>query len=256
VSNPPPYSDSGTGEGGEELPARARRDAIDNGLSIAATNAPAIAGAGPQRGGGGGDLHRAAGRSELEPLLAEIRACRACAGELPHEPRPVVRVFPETQLLICGQAPGRRVHESGLPFDDPSGDRLRGWLGVDRETFYGDPRIGVAAMAFCYPGTDPRGGDYPPPPRCAGLWRPRLLDALANVELTLLVGLHAIEWSVGRPAARSMTGAVAAWREHLPRAIPLPHPSWRNTAWLSRNPWFEAEVVPFLKGRVSDILGR
>jgi len=127
----------------------------------------------------------------LETLLADIRACRACAHELPHEPRPVVRVGAGTRLLICGQAPGRRVHESGLPFDDPSGDRLRGWLGVDRETFYEHPAFGVAAMAFCFPGTDPRGGDYPPPPRCATLWRRRLLDSLPNVELTLLVGGHA-----------------------------------------------------------------
>ena len=193
-------------------------------------------------------------RVSLEPLLAEIRSCRACAGELPHEPRPVVRVFPETRLLICGQAPGRRVHESGLPFDDASGDRLRGWLGVNREAFYGDPRIGTAAMAFCFPGTDPKGGDYPPPPRCAELWRPRLMEALANVELTLLVGSHAMQWTLGRRAARSMTGTVEAWREHLPRAITLPHPSWRNTGWLRRNPWFEAEVVPYLRGRVSEIL--
>ena len=109
----------------------------------------------------------------LDAVLADIRACRACAAELPHEPRPVVRVGPETRVLICGQAPGRRVHESGLPFDDPSGDRLRAWMGLDRETFYGHPAIGVAAMAFCFPGTDPKGGDYPPPARCASLWRPK-----------------------------------------------------------------------------------
>lgn len=197
-----------------------------------------------------------AGEAELGPVLAEIRACRACAGELPHEPRPVVRVFPETRLLICGQAPGRRVHESGLPFDDPSGDRLRRWLGVDRETFYGDRRIGVAAMAFCYPGTDPKGGDYPPPRRCATLWRPRLMAALPKVELVLLVGGHAIAWKLGGQAARSMTGAVAGWREHLPHAIPLPHPSWRNTAWLRKNPWFEADVVPYLQMRVAQMLAQ
>src|SRR5436189_5175425 len=130
----------------------------------------------------------------LAALLAEISACRACAHELPHEPRPVVRVGPQTRLLICGQAPGRRVHESGLPFDDPSGDRLRGWLGVDRATFYGEPAIGVAAMAFCFPGTNPKGGDFPPPKRCAELWRARLLRQLPNVELTLLVGSYAQAW--------------------------------------------------------------
>lgn len=192
----------------------------------------------------------------LAELLNEIRACRACAHELPHEPRPVVRVGPGTRLLICGQAPGRRVHESGLPFDDPSGDRLRGWLGVDRETFYGDARIGVAAMAFCYPGTDPKGGDYPPPPRCAQLWRPRLIAALPQMELTLLVGSHAIAWKLGARARRSMTETVAAWRDYLPSDLPLPHPSWRNTAWLKRHPWFEDEVVPYLRERVRDMLVR
>jgi uracil-DNA glycosylase len=188
----------------------------------------------------------------LDDVLSDIAACRACASELPHEPRPVVRVFPETRLLICGQAPGRRVHESGLPFDDRSGDRLRGWLGVDRETFYGDRRIGVAAMAFCFPGTSPKGGDYPPPRRCAELWRPRLLEALPKVELTLLVGGYAQHWSL--PEARAMTETVASWRAHLPHAVPLPHPSWRNTAWLKRNPWFEDEVAPYLRLRVAEML--
>lgn len=190
----------------------------------------------------------------LDAILQDIRACRACEGELPHEPRPVVRVFPETRLLICGQAPGRRVHESGLPFDDASGDRLRRWLGVDRDAFYGDPRIGVAAMAFCYPGTAPKGGDYPPPRRCSELWRPRLMGALPAVELTLLVGWHAIAWKLGGSAARSMTETVAAWRERLPEAIPLPHPSWRNTGWLKKNPWFEEDVVPYLQARVAEML--
>jgi len=190
----------------------------------------------------------------LDAVLEEIRDCRACAGELLHEPRPVVRVSRETRILICGQAPGRRVHESGLPFDDPSGDRLRAWLGVDRETFYGDARIGVAAMAFCFPGTSPKGGDYPPPKRCAELWRRRLLAELPKVELTLLVGSYAIDWTLGRRG--SMTTTVADWREHLPRAIPLPHPSWRNTGWLKRNPWFELDVTPWLRGRVAEILAR
>src|SRR5580698_3996499 len=147
----------------------------------------------------------------LTGLLTEIRACRACAGELAHEPRPVVRVSAETRLLICGQAPGRRVHESGLPFDDPSGDRLRAWMGVDRATFYDHPAIGVAAMAFCFPGTDPKGGDYPPPARCAQLWRRRLLAELPKVELTLLVGRPAQLWALGRDhAGRSMTETVRA----------------------------------------------
>jgi uracil-DNA glycosylase len=194
------------------------------------------------------------GRMALETLLAEIRACRACAVELAHEPRPVVRVTVETRLLICGQAPGRRVHESGLPFDDPSGERLRAWMGVDRAAFYGHPAIGVAAQAFCYPGTDPAGGDYPPPARCAALWRPRLLAALPKVELTLLVGRPAQLWALGPRAKASMTETVAAWRDYLPAALALPHPSWRNTAWLKRNPWFEDEVAPYLRVRVAEML--
>ena len=191
----------------------------------------------------------------LDALLDEIRACRACAAELPHDPRPVVRVSPATRLLICGQAPGRRVHESGLPFTDPSGDRLRRWMGVDYETFYAAPAIGVAAMAFCFPGTDPKGGDYPPPRRCAALWRPRLVDALPKAELTLLVGGYAQKWALGDRTKANMTQTVAAWREYGPDFLPMPHPSWRNIAWLRRNPWFEDEVVPYLQQRVAHLLG-
>ena len=188
----------------------------------------------------------------LDAVLADIRACRACAPELPHEPRPVVRVGPATRLLICGQAPGRLVHESGLPFTDPSGDRLRRWLGVDYETFYGHPAIGVAAMAFCFPGTNPKGGDFPPPARCAQLWRPQLLERLPNVELTLLVGGYAQGWAL--EGGGSMTDTVRRWREFLPHYLPLPHPSWRNTAWLKKNPWFEEEVTPWLRARVAEML--
>jgi uracil-DNA glycosylase len=190
----------------------------------------------------------------LDVLLDDIRACRACAAELAHEPRPVVRVTAETRLLICGQAPGRRVHESGLPFDDPSGDRLRDWLGVDRETFYGHPAFGVAAMAFCFPGTDPKGGDYPPMPRCAALWRARLSPLLPKVELTLLVGGYAQRWALRERAGRSVAGTVANWRAYLPDFLVLPHPSWRNTAWLKRHPWFEAGVAPYLRHRVRAML--
>lgn len=190
----------------------------------------------------------------LEAVLSDIAACRACAGDLPHEPRPVVRVFAETRLLICGQAPGNRVHHSGLPFTDPSGDRLRKWMGVDYDTFYADRRLGVAAMAFCFPGTNPKGGDFPPPKRCAQLWRPTLLSRLPKVELTLLVGGYAQAWALGDRAKASMTETVAAWREYGPSLLPMPHPSWRNTAWLKRNPWFEDEVAPYLRLRVADIL--
>ncbi len=191
----------------------------------------------------------------LSVLLAEIADCRACAGELAHEPRPVIMVSPDTHILIVGQAPGNRVHQSGRPFTDPSGDRLRDWMGVDAETFYGDPRIGVAAMAFCFPGTNPKGGDYPPPPRCAQLWRPRLMAALDGVELTLLVGGYAQRWALKDRVKGSMTDTVRAWRDYLPDALPLPHPSWRNTAWLKRHPWFCDEITPYLRQRVAAILG-
>ncbi len=190
----------------------------------------------------------------LAGVLAEIAACRACAGEFAHEPRPVVRVSQATRLLICGQAPGRRVHESGLPFDDPSGDRLRGWMGVDRAVFYGHPAIGVAAMAFCYPGTVKGGGDIGPPARCAALWRRPLLAALPNVQLTLLLGRPAQMWALGAEDRGSMDANVRAWRAFLPGRLVLPHPSWRNTAWLARNPWFEAEVTPWLRARVAALL--
>ena len=191
----------------------------------------------------------------LETVLAEIRACRACAREFAHEPRPVVRVSADTRLLICGQAPGRRVHESGLPFDDPSGDRLRRWMGVDRATFYDHPAVGVAAMAFCYPGPDGAGGDRPAPARCAALWRRPLIAALPKVELTLLLGRPAQIWALGEAGRASMGETVRAWRDHLPRFLVMPHPSWRNSGWLKRNPWFEAEVTPYLRGRVAAMVG-
>ncbi len=191
----------------------------------------------------------------LSAVLDDIAACRACAGELPHTPRPVVFVRPEVRLLIAGQAPGRRVHESGLPFTDASGDRLRQWMGIDAATFYGRPEIGVAAMAFCFPGTNPKGGDYPPPRRCAQLWRPQLLAELPKVELTLLVGSYAQDWALGPRAKGNMTETVRAWRDYAPDYLPMPHPSWRNTGWLKRNPWFEAEAAPYLRQRVLEILG-
>ncbi len=190
----------------------------------------------------------------LDALLSEIAACRACADDLPHIPRPVVMVSEHTRLLICGQAPGRRVHESGLPFTDASGLRLREWMGVDEATFYDSGRIGVAAQAFCFPGTSPKGGDYPPPPRCARLWRARLLALLPRVELTLLVGAHAQRWALAEQARASMSETVRAWRAFGPQVIPLPHPSWRNTAWLRANPWFGQELVPHLRARVQEVL--
>jgi len=187
----------------------------------------------------------------LDQIVAEIRACRACA--LPHEPRPVVWVHPRARILIAGQAPGRRVHESGIPWNDPSGDRLRDWLQMDRDAFYDRETIAVAAMGFCFPGTV-KGADLPPRRECAPLWRAKLLPLLKNVRLTLLVGAYAQRYHLGAAVKRTLGETVAAWRGYPANVMPLPHPSWRNSAWLKRNPWFETGVLPELRRRVSSAL--
>ena len=189
----------------------------------------------------------------LARLLREIRACRVCARHLPLGPRPVLRAKASARLLIIGQAPGTKVHESGIPWNDRSGDRLRDWLQLDRETFYDESCIAIMPMGFCYPGVDANGGDRPPREECAPLWHTRVLTLLPRIELTLLVGSYAQKHYLGDRAA-SMTATVRAWREHAPRFIPLPHPSWRNTAWLRRNPWFERELLTDLRERVHDLL--
>ena len=188
-------------------------------------------------------------------IAEDIRRCRLCvdrfaATETGHAPRPVLRARPGARILIAGQAPGMRVHQSGLPFDDPSGDRLRHWLGMDRETFYDVTRVAIVPMAFCFPGCR-RGSDLPPPAICARTWRAPLLGALGPVPLTLLVGGHAQTWHL---KTRNVTETVSRWRDFLPGILPLPHPSWRNTAWLKRNPWFEAELMPALRARVAEVM--
>ncbi len=183
----------------------------------------------------------------LAAAVAEVRACRVCSEHLPLGPRPVLRASTSARLLIIGQAPGTRVHETGIPWNDPSGDRLRDWLGLDREAFYESGRIAIVPMGFCYPGVDSKGGDKPPRPECAPLWHDRLLALMPAVELILLVGMYAQRRYLGRLRKRTLTETVRAWRDYLPDYLPLPHPSWRNTAWLKRNPWFEAEIVPFLR---------
>lgn len=155
------------------------------------------------------------------------------------------------RVLIAGQAPGKRVHASGKPFDDPSGERLRRWMGIDRAAFYDPARFAILPMAFCFPGYSAKGADLPPPPDCARLWRARLLSAFPKIELTLLIGGHAQRWHLGAAWEGSVTAAVLAWRAHLPRHLPLPHPSWRNNAWLARHPAFEAETVPWLQAAVA-----
>ncbi|MEQ8349702.1 MAG: uracil-DNA glycosylase family protein [Sneathiellaceae bacterium] len=190
----------------------------------------------------------------LRAVLEEIGRCRICAGCLPHDPRPVLRLHPGARVMICGQAPGRRVHDTGIPFNDPSGDRLRDWLGVDRRVFYDPGRFAILPMGFCFPGQDGRGADLPPRRECAPAWRSRLAPWSADVGLTLLVGQYAQAWYLGRLRRRSMTETVRHWRDYLPAYLPLPHPSWRNTAWLRRHPWFEAEVLPELRRRVGILL--
>jgi len=192
---------------------------------------------------------------ELDGLLAEIRACTLCAAALPLGSRPVLRAAATAKLLIVGQAPGTKVHESGVPWNDASGDRLRDWLDLDRQSFYDERRIAIVPMGFCYPGRHARGGDLPPRPECAPAWQPRLLPMLPSVELALLVGQYAQAWHLGKRRKNSLTETVRHWREFGPRYLPLPHPSWRTTAWARKNAWFEAEVLPQLRRRVRALLG-
>ena len=203
------------------------------------------------------------GDMSLEDLLARIGACRICrdaplSRPLPHEPRPVVRVTPTARLLVASQAPGIKVHASGLPFDDRSGDRLRAWMGVDRETFYDTRRIAFAPMGFCFPGYDATGADLPPRRECRLAWHDRLFALLPQVEMVLTVGAYAQEYHLQRlglsARKQPMAEVVRGWRDYeqtSPRVIPLPHPSWRNTGWLKKNPWFEAELLPVLQTEVT-----
>lgn len=191
----------------------------------------------------------------FDALLARVRGCTLCAGYLPLGPRPVLRGTTAARLLIIGQAPGTRVHETGIPWNDASGERLRDWLALPPATFYDESRVAIVPMGFCYPGVDARGGDRPPRPECAPQWHPPLLAGLARVELTLLVGQYAQRRYLGKSRRKSLTETVAAWRDYAPEFLPLPHPSWRNTAWMRKNPWFAAEVIPVLRARVAALVG-
>lgn len=202
---------------------------------------------------------------DAEALAAEIRACRVCrdapiGAALPHEPRPVLVVSSTAKILIAGQAPGTRVNATGIPFNDPSGDRLRDWLGVDRDRFYDPGTFVILPMGFCFPGLDAAGGDMPPRRECAPLWRPRLMAAMPQIELVLAVGLHAQAWHLGAARSASLTETVRDWRSVFaasttPAMLPLPHPSWRNSGWLKRNPWFGTEFLPFLKEEIARRVG-
>lgn len=193
----------------------------------------------------------------FDALTGDLRACRICAPrfaatQTAHQPRPVVWFRPGARLLIAGQAPGARVHVSGRPFSDPSGDRLRDWLGIDEAVFYDQDRVAVVPMAFCFPGYDARKADLPPPAICAQTWLDPVMAHLQNVQLTVLVGAHAHRWHLG--VKTPVTQTVAGWRDHAPQVFALPHPSWRNTGWLKKNPWFAADLLPVLRARVQEVL--
>jgi len=191
---------------------------------------------------------------ELDRLLVDIRACRICAADLPLGPRPVLRARATARILIVGQAPGTRVHESGIPWHDKSGDRLRDWMAVDSDTFYDEARIAIVPMGFCYPGVLPRGGDKPPRPECAPAWHAALLGHLPAIDLTILTGQYAQAHYLGKRRRKTLTETVRAWRDYGPDVIPLPHPSWRTVGWQKRQPWFEPEILPELRRRVAALL--
>jgi uracil-DNA glycosylase len=200
---------------------------------------------------------------DLDRLLAAIRACRICCDRplgkpLPHEPRPVLIASATATVCVVGQAPGTRVHASGRPFTDPSGDRLRAWMDVDADTFYDAEKIAIVPMGFCFPGLDAKGSDLPPRRECAPAWRAEVFAALPSIELLLVIGSYAQRWHLGDLARLTLTETVADWRAIMaasegrggPLAIPLPHPSWRNNAWIKRHPWFEADLLPVLRARI------
>ena len=189
--------------------------------------------------------------TSLPSLLTQVRACTLCAAHLPHGPRPVLQMHGSARLLIVGQAPGRKVHASGVPFDDASGERLRDWLGITRERFYDARQVALLPMGFCYPGTG-KSGDLPPRSECAPAWRAPLLSHLKKLQLTLVIGQYAMAHHLPNERG-SLTDTVQAWRNHWPTVLPLPHPSPRNNLWLRRNPWFERDLLPILRTRVIDV---
>ena len=189
---------------------------------------------------------------DFDQLVQQVRACTLCKDVLPEGPRPVVQLSRSSRILVVGQAPGRKVHETGIPFNDPSGDRLRQWMGVDREQFYNEEQVAILPMGFCFPGTG-KSGDLPPRPECAETWREALLARLEKVGLTLVIGQYAQAWHLP-DSGKSVTDNVKAWREYWPGLLPMPHPSPRNIRWLKSNPWFEQEVIPRLQARIRELL--
>ncbi len=189
----------------------------------------------------------------LEVLLRKVRACKHCEANLPQGVRPVLQLGEQAKVLIAGQAPGAKVHASGVPFDDASGERLRDWMGVDKTTFYDKSKIAILPMGFCYPGTG-KSGDLPPRKECTELWRREALDLMQNVQLVLVIGKYAIDWHLPKVRKNNLTDTVRAWKTHWPTHLPMPHPSPRNNIWLKKNSWFERDVLPSLKGRIQELI--
>lgn len=192
-------------------------------------------------------------KEPYQTLLDEVRSCTLCASHLPLTPKPILQLHPQARILIAGQAPGLKAHESGKPFNDASGVRLRDWLDIDEATFYRPETVAILPMGFCYPGKGPS-GDLPPRPECAEHWRMNLLALLPNIRLTLVIGQYAQGWHLDRDNKQSLTEIVKNWRAHWPEVLPLPHPSPRNNRWLKQNPWFEKEVLPVLRARISELI--
>ena len=190
--------------------------------------------------------------SDFESLMSDVKKCTICEKYLPHGVRPVLQISPQAKILIVGQAPGRKVHESGVPFDDASGNRLREWMGINSQVFYDDSQVAILPMGFCYPGTG-KSGDLPPRPECELAWRKPLLDQLNNLKLTLVLGVYAQDYHFNKPK-RTVTELVKSWKDFWPEIVPLPHPSPRNNIWLRKNEWFENEILPSLQKKISEIL--
>lgn len=190
--------------------------------------------------------------SEFNKLLSDVRSCTLCEKDLKDGVRPVLQIDPKAKILIVGQAPGLKVHKTGVPFDDPSGDRLRDWMGITREQFYNPELIGILPMGFCYPGKG-KSGDLPPIPLCAETWRKKILQTMPNIKLTLVIGQYAQAWHLEKPE-KNLTETVKSWQSYGKKVMPLPHPSPRNNIWLKKNPWFEKEVINSLKIRLQEAI--
>ena len=192
-------------------------------------------------------------KPKFNQLISSIQQCQICKAGLAHKPKPIFQLHPAAKILIAGQAPGQKAHDSGIPFDDPSGDRLREWMGISKECFYDDNKIAILPMGFCFPGRS-QSGDLPPRKECAKEWRQEVLANLPNIELILVIGMYAMKWHLGSAMQKNLTETIKAWEQYMPKVMPLPHPSPRNNIWLSKHPWFEEEVLVKLRKKIKTVL--